>query len=149
MYDDYHSTRNNLQLDPENYDSVTAGYVPQDEKAICRFFRANGRCRRGTHRHDDYIKSNVNVNVNVMHSGIRCNQLHVQPNPKGFTHDRTLVFVDVPSLQDLPVGGLVSVQVTCVMNGYRFFAVLPLGTRDLGSASSDTDEPETLATLQV
>lgn len=47
MRDDYYSPKNTLKLDPENYDSVTEGYVPKDEKMICRFFRAQGYCRKG------------------------------------------------------------------------------------------------------
>lgn len=47
MAEDFRSAKNTLQIDPENYDSVTVGYVPQDEKRICRFFRAQGFCQRG------------------------------------------------------------------------------------------------------
>jgi hypothetical protein len=47
MGEDFHSPRNTLSLDTEHYDSVTAGYIPQDEARICRFFRASGNCYKG------------------------------------------------------------------------------------------------------
>ena len=47
MEEDFHSYKNNLALDTENYDSVTAGYTPQDDKKICRFFLSSGKCLHG------------------------------------------------------------------------------------------------------
>lgn len=47
MADDYYSHKNTIHYNPENYDSVTTGYIPKDEERICRFFNNSGRCYKG------------------------------------------------------------------------------------------------------
>lgn len=47
MADDYYNSMNTATLNTENYDSVTTGYIPQDEGRVCRFFRASGTCYKG------------------------------------------------------------------------------------------------------
>lgn len=48
MARDYYTQKNTINYDPENYDSVTTGVVPNDERKICRFFKRDGRCFKGT-----------------------------------------------------------------------------------------------------
>lgn len=52
-------------------------------------------------------------------------------------------------MPELPIGGMVSVQVTCVTNAYQFYAILPYGTRDLRFTFSVLDEDHNLEQLQV
>ena len=47
MSQDFYSPKNTAELDTENYDSVTTGYIPKDEKRICRFFRDKSHCYKG------------------------------------------------------------------------------------------------------
>lgn len=66
------------------------------------------------------------------------------------TNDRMEVFVDLPSMASLVPGSLVSVQVTCVTNSCRFYAILPHGPIDLQTAfPSAVDDTETLESLQT
>ncbi|KAI9558253.1 hypothetical protein GHT06_015006 [Daphnia sinensis] len=125
MYDDYYSSLNTPALNTENYDSVTTGYIPKDEEKICRFFAAKGSC----------------------YKGIRCDHLHSNERKNVPTEDTIEVYVHIPSLH-LVSGSLVHVQVTCVLSAFRFYAILPHGTRNLQYAFADDDDSETLESLQ-
>ena len=81
--------------------------------------------------------------------GIKCDQLHCLPRKGVFTEDTIEVFVDVPSLPSLVPGSLIHIQVTCVTNAFRFYAILPHGTRSLQNMIAADDESETLESLQV
>ncbi|EFX71403.1 hypothetical protein DAPPUDRAFT_255836 [Daphnia pulex] len=126
MVDDYYSPMNTPALNTENYDSVTTGYIPKDEERICRFYAAKGSC----------------------YKGIKCDQLHSNPRKNVFTEDTIEVYVDVPSLPSLVSGSLIHIQVTCVTNAFRFYAILPHGTRNLQNLFADDDDGETLETMQ-
>ncbi|XP_045027940.1 LOW QUALITY PROTEIN: uncharacterized protein LOC116922036 [Daphnia magna] len=125
MYDDYYSPMNTAALNTENYDSVTTGYIPKDEERICRFFAAKGSC----------------------YKGIKCDHLHSNERKNVSTEDKIEVYVHIPSLH-LVSGSLVHVQVTCVLSAFRFYGILPHGTRNLQYASTDDEESETLESLQ-
>lgn len=146
MSEDFYSPMNTISLNTENYDSVTTGYIPQDEEKICRFFKAHGSCYKGKEK----ITTKKNfLTIFQSNSGIRCDQLHSNEQSSAFTKDRIQVCIDIPSLPSLVSGSIVSVQVTCVTNAYRFYVVLPHGTKDLQNLVSIEDEYETLDSMQV
>ena len=128
MAADYYSFNNTRAIDMENYDSATAGHIPQDDKLICRYFRAKGSCR----------------------NGIYCSYKHIRPDKESFTQDKIRVLIDLPALAMPNPGSMVIVQVTGASRSYRFSCVLPQGPQDqtdwrtLPYSHSD----ETLVTLQ-
>ena len=147
MSEDYFSPMNTMALNTENYDSVTTGYIPQDETKICRFFRADGKCYKGKRVHFNMVKRFYLFQFLL---GIKCDQLHSNPDKNVFTQDQIEVLIDLPSLPPLILGSLVYVQVTCIASAFRFYCVLPHGTTDLQNVSTnENDEFETLESLQV
>jgi hypothetical protein len=145
MCDDYFSPMNTPALNTENYDSVTTGYIPKDEDRICRFYAAKGSCFKGATNF--YYKSSCAIIFFLL--GVKCDKLHSHPRKHVFTEDLIEVYVDVPSLPSLVSGSLIHIQVTCVINAFRFYAILPHGTRNLENIFAADDDSETLESMQV
>lgn len=75
--------------------------------------------------------------------------MHSHGQKNVFTEDQIEVYVGLPALPPFVPGSLVSVQVTCVITAFRFYAIVPHGTRNLECAFGREDEYETLESLQV
>lgn len=148
MAQDFYSSQNTIQLDTENYDSVTAGYIPQDDEKICRFFRTSGKCYKGSLSCDTVILHRFALIV-ALGLGIRCQYYHERPETKAFTGDKKLIYYDLPQLPLPLIGSNVAVRVTCVSKSFRFYCVLPHGSKDTQDFWPEDDGGEDLKTLQV
>lgn len=150
MAKDFESHFNTLALNTKNYDSVSAGYIPKDEQTVCRFFSASGKCYKGMCESSLTNLSTWRIVVFKCDftSGIKCDQLHVKPNADAFTEDKVEVCIDLPPFPLPAHGTMVCVQVVSVLSSCRFYAILPLGSRDLQDTFAETEE-ENLETMQV
>lgn len=152
MKEHYHSTQNTLMLNDENYDSVTAGYVPQDEMRFCRFF-LSGFCYKGTI--SAHLQPMARLASLYPCLGVRCDQLHERPRDRVFTEDKVEVTVELPPARSLTPGTMVPVKITCIVDVYRFYVVvlnwgrLNSGCNRCFTATFETDDTETLDSLQV
>ena len=79
---------------------------------------------------------------------MKCEQLHCNPSYPSVTQDTMEVYINVPELPSPSPGMYLSIQVTVVVNSFRFYCVLPHGMKNLECAFID-DDGENLESMQV
>ncbi|XP_014790430.1 uncharacterized protein LOC106883807 [Octopus bimaculoides] len=129
---DYASLRNRYEINTDDAQIATQGFMVNDEKTICKFYRDGQKCKLGS----------------------KCPYKHIRVPDDCLTVDKREVVCkdDSCSEFELPlVGSLVGVEVSAIINPAHFYLILPWGKdaiKDLHDMPDYQNKEETLADLQ-